>query len=364
MATYWDIINRNDLTPEQKAQEIQAIGELERKQIDRENLGAKARIGLGATLQGVSALPVFNIPYVGTGLGGALFETGNAIMQGKTKEDIAKDAGTGFVVGETVGAIPYVGKVASKTKAGQAAGNQASKLFNYLTDTKVGQKVAEIAPKVEDLLMTDIKAFNPNKQTAYHGSPYDFAKFSNEAIGTGEGAQAHGYGHYAAKNKDVAEGYRRNLSKKDTPYEEYKTLTQYIDFLNGLKEKAGLSEGLENALQKSKTELSNLINTYKPEEYLNNVNNGQLYKLSIPKDDVMLREGATLAEQPKIVQKALNELYPNYIPNDTPLAGLFTRELFAKQGTNRTKDEIKQAITDKTKEITPIIKIYQSPLKN
>jgi hypothetical protein len=61
----------------------------------------------------------------------------------------------------------------------------------------------------------------------------------------------------------------------------------------------------------------------------------------------MLREGATLAEQPKIVQKALNELYPNYIPNDTPLAGLFTRELFAKQGTNRTKDEIKQAISDK-----------------
>ena len=44
-----------------------------------------------------------------------------------------------------------------------------------------------------------------NTQTAWHGSPYKFDKFSNEAIGTGEGAQAHGYGHYVAKDKGVAQ---------------------------------------------------------------------------------------------------------------------------------------------------------------
>jgi hypothetical protein len=328
MATYWDIINRNDLTPEQKAQEIQAIGELERKQIDRENLGAKARIGLGATLQGVSALPVFNIPYIGTGLGGALFETGNAIMQGKTKEDIAKDAGTGFVVGETVGAIPYVGKAAAKTKAGQAAGNQASKLFNYLTDTKVGQKVAEIAPKIEDALMTDIKAFNPFKQTqiAYHGSPYDFAKFSNEAIGTGEGAQAHGVGHYAALDKDVADiRYRQALTGDDFDNMQY--------FYNGRKiedkrEKAILSTILENGKDKvlqvrekslpwSKYNAQEYDEKLKEIEFIKAINEnlikkdtdkGQLYKLSIPKDDVMLREDYSYNKQPPKVKKALDDI--------------------------------------------------------
>ena len=38
-------------------------------------------------------------------------------------------------------------------------------------------------------------------------------------------------------------------------------------------------------------------------ELENNNNKGQLYKLSIPKDDVMLREGATFAEQPKLLNR-------------------------------------------------------------
>ena len=182
--------------------------------IKNQHLKDLARVGVGALVSGASALPIFNIPYVGTGLGGALFETGNAIMQGKNAKDIAKDAGKGFVIGETVGAIPYVGKVAGKTKAGQAVANQASNFANRIAETKIGQKVAEIAPKVEDVLMTDIKAFNPFKQTqtAYHGSPADFNKFSNEAIGSGEGNQVHGYGHYVAKNKNIAdERYRKRL---------------------------------------------------------------------------------------------------------------------------------------------------------
>ena len=39
----------------------------------------------------------------------------------------------------------------------------------------------------------------------------------------------------------------------------------------------------------------------------------QLYKLSIPKDDVMLREGARLDKQPKIVQDAFNQIRQEYL---------------------------------------------------
>ena len=58
---------------------------------------------------------------------------------------------------------------------------------------------------------------------AYHGTPHTFAaeegaplgKFSTDKIGSGEGAQAYGYGLYFAEKKSVAEWYRDKLSKID-----------------------------------------------------------------------------------------------------------------------------------------------------
>lgn len=48
-------------------------------------------------------------------------------------------------------------------------------------------------------------------QTAWHGSPYDFETFDLGAIGTGEGAQVHGWGLYFAGDRKVSEGYRTRL---------------------------------------------------------------------------------------------------------------------------------------------------------
>ncbi|MEQ8226748.1 MAG: LPD38 domain-containing protein [Rhodospirillales bacterium] len=54
----------------------------------------------------------------------------------------------------------------------------------------------------------------PMLAAAYHGSPHDFDAFSTDRIGTGEGAQAFGWGLYFAGKKEVAEHYRRGLSYK------------------------------------------------------------------------------------------------------------------------------------------------------
>jgi hypothetical protein len=51
-------------------------------------------------------------------------------------------------------------------------------------------------------------------QSAWHGSPYTFDKFSTEKIGTGERAHSYGYGLYFAGKKEVAEYYRDALSAK------------------------------------------------------------------------------------------------------------------------------------------------------
>ena len=49
-------------------------------------------------------------------------------------------------------------------------------------------------------------------QSAWHGSPYDFREFLLEMIGTGEGAQAHGWGLYFAGDRSTSEKYKRVLS--------------------------------------------------------------------------------------------------------------------------------------------------------
>lgn len=53
-------------------------------------------------------------------------------------------------------------------------------------------------------------------QAAYHGTPHKFDNFSLEKIGTGEGAQVHGWGLYFAAIKDVSEQYRQVLLDRKT----------------------------------------------------------------------------------------------------------------------------------------------------
>ncbi|MDR1611907.1 MAG: hypothetical protein LBT97_03890 [Planctomycetota bacterium] len=63
---------------------------------------------------------------------------------------------------------------------------------------------------------------NPDEafeQPAVHASPYRFDRFSLDAIGTGEGAQVHGWGVYALRGdtedrkQHADERYRRRRSK-------------------------------------------------------------------------------------------------------------------------------------------------------
>jgi len=49
---------------------------------------------------------------------------------------------------------------------------------------------------------------------AFHGSGADFDQFSLEKIGTGEGAQAYGYGLYFTDSEDIAKFYRDTISRR------------------------------------------------------------------------------------------------------------------------------------------------------
>ena len=68
----------------------------------------------------------------------------------------------------------------------------------------------------DETALGKLKKENPGfYQSAWHGSPHDFVEFLLSAIGTGEGAQAHGWGLYFAKAKKTAASYRERLSSKN-----------------------------------------------------------------------------------------------------------------------------------------------------
>lgn len=89
-------------------------------------------------------------------------------------------------------------------------------------DYKPG-KAPAIDPAQRDLLsserldvetrMADEKAAE-RRIRAFHGSPHEFDKFTVEAIGTGEGAQAFGHGLYFAEKEGTASWYQNNLGAK------------------------------------------------------------------------------------------------------------------------------------------------------
>ena len=79
------------------------------------------------------------------------------------------------------------------------------------------ENLIEITPDNRQLLLDTFEASESDAfmQSAYHGSPHEFSRFSLEAIGTGEGAQAFGWGLYFADRREIAEWYRDTLSEPE-----------------------------------------------------------------------------------------------------------------------------------------------------
>ena len=84
-------------------------------------------------------------------------------------------------------------------------------------------------------------------QAVWHGSPYEFDKFRLDKIGTGEGAQAFGWGLYFTDRKGIAEAYAN--MKKDYGLMYNGNKIEYPSSLNFLVEYPKIDEALLNELQ-------------------------------------------------------------------------------------------------------------------
>ena len=90
--------------------------------------------------------------------------------------------------------------------------NDRARSLNEMTSA-AAQEGVNFGPASQALGQKLADSYNPMGITVWHGSPHGpFAKFDASKIGSGEGAQVYGRGHYTAESKDVAQEYANKLS--------------------------------------------------------------------------------------------------------------------------------------------------------
>lgn len=156
--------------------------------------------------------------------------------------------------------------------------------------------------------------------TAWHGSPHDHDKFSMDKIGTGEGAQAYGYGLYFAGNKEVAEYYKRVLAERDIRIDGKRSfewpvsdVTKSFVLEYGGDVPAAIVRAKELLRTSGATMRSQLSAALSDLETLERdgsvqVNKGKLYQVELaPSDDEYLLWDKPLSEQSEKVKEALKD---------------------------------------------------------
>lgn len=170
-------------------------------------------------------------------------------------------------------------------------------------------------------------------QPVYHGSPHIFDKFTLDHIGTGEGAQAYGWGLYFAGNKQVAKFYRSALNRgrrptyevngKDTPLAGARSAVQdalraEMSGIDGAAYRHNLAAIMEMLDEGNTTaEIRKVWPTKSKvvDDILNAIDQkvtvkepGRLYHVEVPEDGAYLLWDEPLSEQPESVKAAIKRL--------------------------------------------------------
>ena len=182
-------------------------------------------------------------------------------------------------------------------------------------------------------------------QRAWHGSPHIFDTFSTEHIGTGEGAQAHGWGLYFAADRGVAERYKNVLTDRSASInsvldelgssevdvfsryidlDDYETFSREIErgafspktneLLRALEENDWL--GYDSPVRAIRQALSPSLSNYEHTPRLDRAveafdGEGRVFEVEIPDEAKMLDEQASFANQPEDVKRAIRKLLPD-----------------------------------------------------
>lgn len=157
------------------------------------------------------------------------------------------------------------------------------------------------------------------RQSAFHGSPYHFDKFTLDHIGKGEGAQAYGWGLYFAGNKEVAEYYRGALTPSGYTSQGRQLsgneawAAQFLHEMDesGKEHRVSLDKAIasiKNTIKTTETQAEIIEYAKKLDKDGSAPNTGQLYEVNIPDDGEYLLWDKPLSEQSEKVRAAIEKI--------------------------------------------------------
>jgi hypothetical protein len=169
--------------------------------------------------------------------------------------------------------------------------------------------------------------------TVYHGSPYRFQRFDPTKIGSGEGAQAYGYGHYVAESPGVAEDYRRALAGNKLTFANdaaRKSATKLMPFgfedpTAVIKSAVGLNNDVASAIKTLRGSYDKDPDLKAHANYLADLlesgavrseRAGHVYTIDLPDPAIarMLDFDKPLSEQSDFVKSAIKNNELDYVP--------------------------------------------------
>jgi len=227
--------------------------------------------------------------------------------------DSKKEAGTPKV--ETDKGTALYSKSQDATQSAPITRTEAESRIKSILGDKLGKVLIDSG--IVTLVDTEqgLRNLNGAKyMVAWHGSPHDHNKFDSSKIGTGEGAQAYGYGLYFAGSRDVAEYYKETLTNRDAQgyANAHLNAKNLVDRFNGDAEWAAevVSDQLRNTEQFDQNygRLQKTLEFIKSGAYAKPLDNpGKLYQVELaPSEDEYLDWDKPLSEQSEFVRKALD----------------------------------------------------------
>ena len=131
-------------------------------------------------------------------------------------------------------------------------------------------------------------------RAAYHGSPADFERFDHSFMGTGEGAQAYGWGTYVTEVNGIARSYAENLSGRDY-VRKINRLANHVesqkDFIKTRKRDIKRNEDYEKYAKTIRRNLRDSQKEYKAAERVGNEKDMEFYQSLIRISEQQLLPG-------------------------------------------------------------------------
>ena len=257
------------------------------------------------------------------GLLGEIFSAGN----------VAKRKLTDLLGNPVLSAQQFVGNL-----------NDRARNLNEMTSAAAREGM-DYGPASQRLAGLMAEGYNPMGLTVFHGSPAKFNKFDRTKIGSGEGAQAFGYGHYVAESPDVARRYQMGLTQakgEEVLYKNKPLTDLYSQIENRSMKLSGKAADIENQklqmvehmmLDKPPQELipyakdtgfdQSVIDWLEKDVAKNTQIPGAFYEVDLPDDQIakMLDWNKPLSNQPEYIKQQLLDLIeyeglPEYLRKD------------------------------------------------